>query len=526
MADTFTALLRLRQQTTGANNNTWGSLLNAAMFQLLEDSVAGRVEKVVAGVDITLSTNNGASDEARKAIISLSGSPGATRNIIIPNVSKAYIVENLTNATQNIKTSAGTALPISSGDRKIVLCNGADGVFSVADTLGGLDASAFAQLAARNAYTAGNRDVPRALVDGASINIDFATGNVFYVTLGGDRAVTFSNEGDGTWADVYFKQDATGGRDITSWPGTVVWENGVAPTFNGSPNTSNLVQLRYITALGVYFGRYGDTISATGGLTLLELDLDQNEVDVNVFRRVGSPAGAVTVTVRVRSGVLISSSDPATPALDLAGFTAASVLNIIVEGTVTGHGGKGGRGGSAGDANSANLFMSATNGTPGGDAIRLPSSACTINITNANGRIWGGGGGGGGGGPSHDGDGTDVGATGGGGGGGAGSGVPGDGGTHCGSKGNPGTYGGNDRGGTFGTGGTGQNTGGTGTAATGGNGGDWGAAGSNGTAVTTHTFDAPAGTGGAAGKAVNVNGGSAPSFVSGSGAPNVMGAVS
>lgn len=518
MADSFTSLLRFRQQVTGQNNNTWGGLLNAAVFQLVEDSIAGRISKVVAGADITLSTNNGSNDEARMAIITLTGSPGATRNVIVPALTKWYIVENLTANSQVVKTAAGTGITVVAGARRLVMCDGTN-VYEV-----GTDTSTFASLTSRNSYSAGNADVPVTLADGATITMDMALGNVFKVTLGGDRTLAITNPLDGSWAEMYATQDATGGRDLT-FPGNVIWEGGVAPTTSGLPNVTDLFLFRYDADITSYYGRSGGSFVSSGGATVASVSLGGNEHNVDIFERAGRPAGAATVTVSVAAGVLISSMDAQTPALDFAGFAAASIINIINEGDIQGCGGKGARGGSAGDANSANIFFAAANGSPGGDAIRLPSTACTTNITNVNGRIWGGGGGGGGGGPSHNGDGTDVGSTGGGGGGGAGGGTPGEGGAHCTAMGASGLSGGRGRNGTFGTGGAGVTSGGTGAAATGGSGGDWGSVGSSGQAQTGFTFDAPAGTGGAAGKAVNVNGGTAPTFISGSGAPNVKGAV-
>lgn len=524
MADSFTTLLRFRQQTTGANNNVWGGLLNAAVHQLIEDSLAGRIEKVVAGVDITLTTNLGSNDEARMAIIVLTGSPGATRNIIVPNLSKWYIVDNKTNAIQNFKTSAGTAFPVSVGDRKIIMCDGADGIFGVADTLGGLDASAFAKIASRNSYTAGNADVPRDLVDGGTVTMDLSTGNVFKLPIAGNRTLAITNPNDGSWAELYVTQDATGGRTL-DFPATIVWEGGAEPVLLGIPNVTEGFFFRYDADTTSYFGRSLGAFAPGGGGVVVSTTLAASESNVDIFERAGRPAGAATVTVRISAGTIISSIDAATPALDFAGFIAGSQITIINEGLIAGHGGKGGRGGYAGDGGSANLFGAGTRGSPGGDAIRLPASACTISITNASGRIWGGGGGGGGGGPDHDGDGTNVACTGGGGGGGAGSGLGGDAGSFDDADGTPGVSGGTGLNGDFGAGGAGEDTGGTGDSATGGNGGTWGAVGAAGQARTTHTLISQPGVGGAAGKAINVNGGTAPTFVSGSGSPQVKGAV-
>jgi hypothetical protein len=167
-------------------------------------------------------------------------------------------------------------------------------------------------------------------------------------------------------------------------------------------------------------------------------------------------------------------------------------------------------------------------GRAGGPAIIGPGAGVTFNITNASGFIWGGGGGGGGGGVSADQAIGNI-PCGGGGGGGNGGGL--------GGAGYSGRYefgsavyaadggdAGSGRLGAAGAGGAGAQQGNS-TGGAGGNGGDWGTAGSTGASPTTWAQDYPGATGGAAGKAIDLNGGSA-SFISGSGSPNVKGAVS
>src|SRR5688572_26494626 len=522
MADSFTESLRLRLQQTGANNNVWGALLNAAAIQLIEDSLAGRVALVVAGVDITLSTNNGANDEARMAIIALTGAPGATRNIIIPNVTKQYIVENKTNAAQQVKTADGAPVIISVNDRKLIMCDGEDGVFGVSDTLGGLDASAFARRAERNSFSAGNANVPREFTDAATIELDTEDANVWFGVLGGTRDIELDAAVDGSWLDIYFQQDGTGGRQIDGWPGNVVWENGEQPSFPGTPNTTDLVQLQWIEDLALWFGRHSSTFNAAGGGTLVSLDFTHNEQDVDVFARAGSPASPVTLTIRIRPGVVISASCPGTPAFNLDGFAASSIINIQNEGYILGKGGKGGLGGvSATMSGSDPLRIAGRDGGDGGDAIKGPATACTVNITNGDGFIWGGGGGGGGGGGTADNGDGDW-SAGGGGGGGAGGGLGGEPGSMGSSAatsatvriGDPGTDGSTGRQGTFGTGGLGDEVNAA-TGGPGGDGGDWGEDGDPGTSPTTGAQDSPGGAGGLAGKAYNQNGGSAVSFISG-----------
>lgn len=523
MADSFTSSLRQRLQQTGANNNVWGGLLNAAALQLLEDAVSGRVVITVAGADITLSTNLGANDQARYAILSLQGAPGATRNIIVPAVSKIYVVENLTANDQTVKTPAGTGVAVPAGNRVVVMCDGTN-VVTV-----GSDLSLFARLASRNAFSAGNSEVIVTIADGATVTMDLALGNVFKVTLGGNRTLAITNPNDGSWADLYVIQDPTGGRTL-SFPATIVWEGGAAPTVSPIASSATLVQVRYDADTTNYYGRAGSPIISSGGGTVAAFTLDKNENNIDVFARAGSPAGAATITLTINRGVLISSLVVGTPALDFSGFVAGSIINIINNGYIIGRGGEGGNGGGAGGFSGNDPYAeSGRAGKIGGEAIRLPSTACTINITNSAGFIWGGGGGGGGGGGTSSTNADNL-AAGGGGGGGAGGGRGGQGmsfrsntgaevatGTH-------GTDGTTGRTGVLGAKGIGNNFG-TADGGDGGDGGDFGAAGAVGESPTAQSLDAVGGAAGGAGKAVNVNGGTAPVFVSGSGAPNVKGAV-
>jgi hypothetical protein len=90
----FTPLLGLALPTTGDLSGTWGTTVNDAITDLLDDAVAGTVT-LSADADVTLSTTNGADNQARNAVILWTASNGAsTRNITAPAQSKAYVVIN------------------------------------------------------------------------------------------------------------------------------------------------------------------------------------------------------------------------------------------------------------------------------------------------------------------------------------------------------------------------------------------------------------------------------------------------
>jgi len=127
MTTSYTTLLGLAQPQTGDLSGTWGAVVNASVTQLVEDSVAGVATQSVASGNWTLSTTGaGATNEARKAILIPTGSPGVSRNIIAPSSSKAYLVINQSNAAVVLKGAATTGVTIATGANVLVAWNGSD----------------------------------------------------------------------------------------------------------------------------------------------------------------------------------------------------------------------------------------------------------------------------------------------------------------------------------------------------------------------------------------------------------------
>lgn len=124
----FTPLLGLALPTTGDLSGTWGTVVNDAITGLLDSAVAGTTT-LSSDVDVTLSTTNGASNQARNAIILWTATGTVTRNITAPAQSKAYFVINATGGTQSIVIrGAGptTGVTIPAGARALVAWNGSD----------------------------------------------------------------------------------------------------------------------------------------------------------------------------------------------------------------------------------------------------------------------------------------------------------------------------------------------------------------------------------------------------------------
>jgi hypothetical protein len=124
----FSPLLGLALPTTGDLSGTWGVVVNDAITQLLDSAIAGTTT-LSADTDVTLSTTNGAANQARNAIIRWTATGTVTRNITAPAQSKAYFVINATGGTQAIVIRGSgptTGVTIPAGARALVAWNGSD----------------------------------------------------------------------------------------------------------------------------------------------------------------------------------------------------------------------------------------------------------------------------------------------------------------------------------------------------------------------------------------------------------------
>jgi hypothetical protein len=112
MVSTYTTNLRLNKQAQGDNRNSWGTVFNTGGgSDLIDEAIAGYVSIAMADANVTLTVNNGASDQSRKPMLKFTGANTNTRTVTIPAVSKQYIIYNA--------TSGGFAIFISNGSNII-----------------------------------------------------------------------------------------------------------------------------------------------------------------------------------------------------------------------------------------------------------------------------------------------------------------------------------------------------------------------------------------------------------------------
>jgi hypothetical protein len=95
MPSSYSQNLGLELIGDGEQSGIWGDTTNYNLGTLLEQAITGVQSITVGGSNVTLSNFQGLSNEARNAVLYVTGSPGAVRTVFIPaGQSKTYIVYN------------------------------------------------------------------------------------------------------------------------------------------------------------------------------------------------------------------------------------------------------------------------------------------------------------------------------------------------------------------------------------------------------------------------------------------------
>ena len=152
MASTYTSELRFEKIATGEQSGSWGNTTNT-QYDLFESTISGTATVAFASDgDDTLTTANGADDEARHMFINLTGgtSLSTTRNLVVPTKSKLYFVRNNTNGSQSVivKTSGGSGITVPHGKYMCLYCDGTNVVdaanYQTAMTIGTMTSASVA----------------------------------------------------------------------------------------------------------------------------------------------------------------------------------------------------------------------------------------------------------------------------------------------------------------------------------------------------------------------------------------------
>jgi hypothetical protein len=299
MTATYTSRIRLTKQGDGDNPNTWGVVLNDGVISLVDDAIAAYTTvEIGSAATVTLSAVDGAGDVPRSAFLEVKGSVGgshSTITMLIPSTSKSYVINNKVSANTTasdvvkIKTASGSGYNIPFGAIGLVVCDGTSVFPTNAKGLGfGTAASADLGTGADNVAVVSANDLryPRVsvtsnatlrgdlnieagslkvgtsaraynpittLTDATSIVVDFALGNNFLVTIGGNRTLAApSNAVAGQTGQIYVVQDSTGSRTL-AYNGVYQFVSGAAPTLSTGASDVDIL---------VYSTRSSTTIDA------------------------------------------------------------------------------------------------------------------------------------------------------------------------------------------------------------------------------------------------------------------------
>lgn len=283
MPSTYTSRIRLELQQDGANPNSWGTLLNQNVIDLVDQAIAAYTTVALSAVDVTLTANNGTADQSRSPFIELAGTVSASLNLVIPSLSKGYLFNNkLTyenSATVQIKTIAGTGITATQGAIFLVVCDGVS-VYQLNGASFGLS-STFAVVSGANGFTGANTFASTTnlngavsasgavsfgntfavsgtsrfkqvvgtivtLTDATSVVPNMSQGNNFYLQLtsatGTARTITNpTNSIPGQTGQIYLVQAVSTGSKTASFGSSFKFPSGTAPTISTSIGAVDLV---------------------------------------------------------------------------------------------------------------------------------------------------------------------------------------------------------------------------------------------------------------------------------------------
>jgi hypothetical protein len=124
----FSPLLGLALPTTGDLSGTWGTVVNVSITDLIDSAIAGTTT-LSTDANVTLSTTNGAANQARNAVLLCTGARTTLKTITAPAQSKAYIVINATSGGFGVKVVGSgptTGVTIANGEKALIAWNGSD----------------------------------------------------------------------------------------------------------------------------------------------------------------------------------------------------------------------------------------------------------------------------------------------------------------------------------------------------------------------------------------------------------------
>ena len=124
---TYSTNLALELIGTGEQSGTWGTTTNTNLGTLVDQAIGGYATVACStGTDTTITIPNGASGVARNMTLELSGTGGASTNLLVPTTKKLYFIYNGASGAVTVKVSGQTGVSVPAAAKVILVCNGTD----------------------------------------------------------------------------------------------------------------------------------------------------------------------------------------------------------------------------------------------------------------------------------------------------------------------------------------------------------------------------------------------------------------
>lgn len=187
MASTYSNL-KIQLMATGENNTTWGNVTNVNLGTAIEEAIVGSADVTFSSGDVTLTlTDTNATQTARNLRLNLTGTTGGARNLIVPAIEKAYIINNGTADTITVKNTTGTGIAVPAG-KTMWVYNDATNVVDVTTHITALTLGT--PLATTQGGTGSNTGSAASLT---GFNASNVTTGTLVVGRGGTGQTTYSN---------------------------------------------------------------------------------------------------------------------------------------------------------------------------------------------------------------------------------------------------------------------------------------------------------------------------------------------
>jgi len=257
MSSTYSTNLALELIGTGDQAGNWGSTTNTNLGTLLEQAISGYVTQAVStGATTTITIPNGATGVARNMFIELTGTGGASTNLVVPANKKLYFIYNNTTGAVTVKVTGLTGVSVPAAAKMVLVSNGTDIV--VAENY-----LASLTLGAALPVLSGGTGVTTSTGSGANVLATSPTlvtpilGTPTSGTLTNCTFPTLNQNTTGTAAGLSVTLAvASGGTGVTTSTGTGSTVLSASPTFTGTPvaptaaagtNTTQIATTAFVT---------------------------------------------------------------------------------------------------------------------------------------------------------------------------------------------------------------------------------------------------------------------------------------